>query len=116
MTAPAAVWRVPMTEDDLMVAVTDMADRFHWSWAHFRPARTEKGWRTAVSGPLGAGWPDLVLTRALRGVLFVELKEAGGRLSPFQVEVHRLFRESGVPIRTWRPADLDDGTIESVLR
>ncbi len=36
--------------------VTDAAELFGWTWCHFRPAMTTKGWRTPVSGPLGAGF------------------------------------------------------------
>lgn len=42
-----------------------------WTCAHFRPARTEHGWRTAVQAD-GAGFPDWVLVR--ERVIFVELK------------------------------------------
>jgi hypothetical protein len=51
------------TEAELMVLVTELATIYGWKWAHFRVARTKYGWATAVSGPLGKGFPDLVLTR-----------------------------------------------------
>ena len=59
--------------------VTELATIYGWRWAHFRVARTKYGWRTAVSGPLGAGFPDLVLTRERDGrMLMVELKTDTG--------------------------------------
>ncbi len=34
---------------------------YHWRIAHFRPAKTEKGWRTPMTGDVG--FPDLVIAR-----------------------------------------------------
>jgi hypothetical protein len=108
-----------------------------WSYVHFRPAQTEKGWRTPVSGPLGKGWPDLFLARARgkdRRIIFAELKREGGKLSLEQEHVRDLLLEvglsaglSGAVIRPdfrtaypqvdyylWRPSDFD--AIAEVLR
>jgi hypothetical protein len=49
-----------VTERDWQRQVTDAAELYGWQWAHFRPARTERGWRTPVSGPLGAGFPQVL--------------------------------------------------------
>jgi hypothetical protein len=104
-----------MTENDLLRAVTDIATIYGWSWTHFRAAQTSRGWRTPVQGPLGKGWPDLVLVRDRdHSLIFVELKSADGRLSPEQREVHRLL--GGIhECYVWRPADLDNGTIQAAL-
>lgn len=40
-----------------------------------------------MSGTLGAGWVDLVLTHDAHGIRFVELKGDGGSLSPEQAIV-----------------------------
>jgi len=84
--------------------VSDAAELNGWTWAHFRPAMTTKGWRTPVSGPLGAGFPDLILCRGERLIL-AELKAEGGRLTPAQRTVLDVLGRA-VPVYTWRPADL----------
>lgn len=116
----------PLTERDFMRQVTDLAELRGWSWAHFRPAMTEKGWRTPVSGPLGAGWPDLVLVNPEKArLIFAELKSARGKESVAQTAVLDALetvaiRFGGVPgaggveVHVWRPADWS--TIEAVLR
>ena len=93
-----------ITEREWQRQVTDAAELFGWAWAHFRPARTERGWRTPVSGPLGAGFPDLILCRGDRLIL-AECKAEGARLSPPQRQVHALLAQA-VPLYTWRPSDL----------
>lgn len=82
-----------MNEDDLMVGVTDTARNLGWGWVHFRPARTAKGYRTPVEGPLGKGWPDLVLMHDQHGIRFVELKGDGGVMSAEQ----RMVMEAILP-------------------
>ena len=70
--------RALLTEAQWQRRVTDLADRRGWLWVHHRPARTNQGWRTPVSGPLGVGWPDLILVRGDR-LVAVELKSSTGR-------------------------------------
>lgn len=63
-----------------------LTDALTWGgylWAHMRPARTLKGWRTPVAGPGGEGFPDLVAARDGQ-VLFIEVKRDGGKLTPGQ--------------------------------
>jgi hypothetical protein len=101
-----------MTETELLDVVLECAHLFGWRTAHFRPARTVRGWRTPVAGD-GKGFPDLVLVRDR--VLFVELKSATGRLTTEQqdwLEVLDRVAEAHV----WRPVDWTDGTVENVLR
>lgn len=93
-----------LTERQWMSQVTDAAEMFGWTWAHFRPAMTTKGWRTPVSGPLGKGWPDLTLIRGDR-IVFAELKVQDGRLTSEQREVLDILGRA-VPVYTWRPTDL----------
>ena len=69
--------RTAMREADLLAAVIDLAHLYLWRVAHFRPCRTEGGWRTAVQAD-GEGFPDLILVRAGRLVL-AELKRTGGQ-------------------------------------
>ena len=75
--------RVAISEAESLRQVTDLAELYSWSCVHFRPARTAHGWRTPVSGPLGAGWPDLILVRRER-MAGAELKLDGGRPRPEQ--------------------------------
>lgn len=88
-----------LSEEDLQTRILQAATLYGWRAAHFRPARTAKGWRTPMSGD--PGFPDLVLARA--GVLIVpELKSRRGRTSPDQ----DLWLEAlGDHARLWRPAD-----------
>jgi hypothetical protein len=87
---------------------------------------TTKGWRTPVSGPLGAGWPDLVLARP-KGtgygnwtttwtgrILFVELKRNGVRATFDQDMVLTILREAGAEVHIWQPIDWPE--IEETLR
>ena len=108
-----------MTEAQLQASVIELAQLLGWRVAHFRPARTEAGWRTAVAGD-GKGFPDLLLTK--RGyLLFAELKSARGRLSPEQEEwlADLALVGHGIgPVRAlvWTPADWKSGAIENALR
>lgn len=93
-----------LTEREWQRQVTELAELLGYQWAHFRPAKTSKGWRTPVSGPLGAGFPDLVLVRGDR-LLLAELKAEGARLSPDQRAVHASLAPA-VELHTWMPSDL----------
>lgn len=96
-----------VTERDWQRQVTDAAELFGWQWVHFRPAQTQHGWRTPVSGPLGKGWPDLMLVR--ERVIFAECKrQDGSRVTPEQQAVHSALRAAGALVYVWRPADLPD--------
>lgn len=95
-----------MTEGEWLDQVTEIAERMGWSWLHLRPARTAHGWRTPVSGPLGAGWPDLILVRDDR-IIAAELKSADGRPSPAQLLVLTLL-QGVAETYVWRPDDFDD--------
>ncbi len=95
-----------ITEAQFQVQIVQLAAIMGWANVHFRPAQTRHGWRTPVSGPLGAGWPDLVLVRGER-LLFVELKRDGGKLTPAQEEVLRILGGTGAECYVWRPRDFD---------
>jgi VRR-NUC domain len=72
-----------ISEAELQQAVIETARTFGFLVAHFRPAKTNKGWRTPVSAD-GKGFPDLVMVHPLRGLMFAELKSDRGNLSPDQ--------------------------------
>ena len=99
---------LPVTEAELQQLVTDAAELLGWSWVHWRPAMTTRGWRTPGSGPLAAGFPDLMLTRGRdQRVLLLELKAAKGTVSALQATVHETLRSAGLDVRVVRPRDID---------
>jgi hypothetical protein len=108
------------TEAELMVLVTELATIYGWRWAHFRVARTKHGWATPAAGPLGKGWPDLVLTRERDGrMMFVELKSEVGRLAEDQAAVLDYLRgvarrHGWLEVHVWRPGMFDE--IQAALR
>ena len=95
-----------MNEAEFEAALVDLAHTFGWAAVGFRPARTNKGWRTPVKWD-GKGWPDLVLTHPKHGVIFAELKTGRGRLSPEQTEWQTRLGDAGQRVFVWRPADSD---------
>lgn len=97
-----------MSEEQFSRTVIEIAKLYRWRVAHFRPAETKKGWRTAMTGHVG--FPDLVLARD-RVVMFVELKTDQGKLRPDQVA---WAKEIGPSFRVWRPGDLE--VIKEVLK
>ena len=103
-----------VTEDDLLTAVLDLCRLKHLHTAHFRPARTAGGWRTAVSGD-GKGFPDLVIVGP-RGVMFRELKTERGRVSTEQSEWQFRLRHAGADCGYWMPSDLRSGLILEELK
>lgn len=112
--ADYASWRInTMSEDELLRNVLDLAKALHLRTAHFRPARTEHGWRTAVAGD-GAGFPDLVIVGA-SGVLYRELKSHKGIASTDQCDWIVELRRAGCNAEVWRPIDWFSGAIRAQL-
>lgn len=111
-----------ITEDMLLRAVIEMAQRLGWMAHHARPAPTRSGgYATPIAG--NRGFPDLVLARA-GVVLFVELKSESGRYGLGQVAwANAIDPPDRTPEDTdqvryylWRPSDWLDGTIAMTLR
>ena len=102
-----------VTEQELLEAVIDTAHAFGWRATHFRPAKTERGWRTAVQAD-GKGWPDLTLVR--ERVVYAELKAGRNVLSAEQELWVAALDAAGAEIYVWRDGDWIDGTIERTLR
>ena len=102
-----------MSERELQDWIVAAARLLGWRIAHFRPAWTEKGWRTAGSYD-AQGWPDLVLVRDR--VVYAEIKLERGRLSAAQDAWLEVLREAGQEVYVWKPADWKSGAIEDVLR
>lgn len=82
----------------------DTAHAFGWRVAHFRPALTKHGWRTAVSAD-GKGFPDMVLTHPEGGTVFRELKRNTTYLDAAQKAWGEALVASGADWAVWRPRD-----------
>lgn len=102
---------VALTEAQYQDRIVDLARMLGWIVCHFRPARTEHGWATAVKYD-GAGFPDLVLLHPRGHLIFAEVKSDTGRLSTDQVKWGDAFRsaiaadnETHFRYVVWRPRD-----------
>lgn len=90
------------SEADLQAFAVDYLRMRGWLVAHFRPARTDDGWRTAGSYD-AKGFPDLAIARG--GVVrLIEVKGPKGRLTRDQ---HAWLDASRGDLLTPR-TDLDD--------
>lgn len=99
-------------EETLKSQVLHLAGLYGWLIHHDRPAKTEKGWRTAVEGD--AGFPDLVLLHPVSCRLIVaELKSDTGRLTLAQQAWVHAWRQIervdpvNILVAVWRPDDWD---------
>lgn len=106
-----------LTGSDLQRQITDLAAMYGWLSVHFRPAQTARGWRTPVEGPLGRGWPDLVLVNPIRRrTMAVEVKrELSDEPTADQAYVHQMLRAAGWAVHVWRPSDMTAGRILAEL-
>lgn len=101
----SAIAQVPLTEAQLQAAVIDTARMFGWRVAHFRPAKTSKGWRTPVAAD-GKGFPDLVLVHQETGrLIFAELKSDRGKPTPEQEQWLIALETTDAEVYVWSPAD-----------
>jgi hypothetical protein len=95
-------------EESFQSAVVEMAHLYGWVVAHFRKARTKRGWTTAV-GADGKGWPDLLLCNTMHGrVIARELKVPPNKTTPEQDGWLRVLNIVGVDAKVWTPADWDE--------
>lgn len=106
-STPSASAAPTIAEAAWQAQVAELAHTFGWRLAHFRPARTVHGWRTA--GQYDAkGWPDLVLVHPDRQlVLFRELKADAGRLDDDQTRWRGWLTDAGADWDLWQPRDLE---------
>ena len=94
-----------VSEADFTTTVIEYAMLKGWRVCHFRPARTEKGWRTALQGH--RGWFDIMAARMGRLVL-AELKAEGGSQDDDQCEWwNQVVPNESVEVYLWRPSDFD---------
>lgn len=103
-----------MTEGELQGGVIDTAHGLGYLVAHFRVAKTERGWRTPVEAD-GKGFVDLVLT-GRRRVIFAELKNEKRKVEPEQQVWLDALRVAGAEVYLWRPIDYTSGEVERILR
>ena len=103
-----------MSEAQLQDAIVELAGMLGYMVAHFRPAKTEKGWRTAGSYD-AAGFPDLVLAGRSR-VLFIECKSDRGRVSMEQAEWMDQLEWTPGEVYLWRPEHWNSGEVERILK
>jgi len=94
-----------LSERDWQQQIIDLAHMFGWLVAHFRAAKTAKGWRTAVAAD-GAGWPDLCMVRDR--VLWIENKREKGKLDQNQIDWIRWLDRAGAEVYVARPRHLDE--------
>jgi hypothetical protein len=108
----AGILATEILEKEWQAQVIDAAHLFGWKIAHFRPAKTERGWRTPVQAD-GKGFPDLVLLHPAKGKMLVrELKAEKGRMRPEQTAWLEWFAACGVDSDIWRPSDFDRMMVE----
>ncbi len=92
-----------ITEAEFQGQLIDLAHIYGWKVAHFRTARTLKGWVTPVSAD-GKGFPDLVMVRGNR-LIAAELKSERGKTTEEQRDWMRSLSDAGAEIYLWRPSD-----------
>ena len=92
-------------EESFQSTVVAMAHLYRWKVAHFRKARTKRGWITAV-GADGKGWPDLLLcNERLRITIARELKVPPNKTTPEQDDWLRVLCACGIDAKVWTPLD-----------
>ena len=99
------LWQQQQTEAAFMAQVTDYARLRGWEWMHIAPGLNERGrYRTPVSGPLGSGWPDLIMVRG-SDLIAVELKSERGSITALQRRVLSTLEQALIEVHVWRPTD-----------
>jgi hypothetical protein len=98
---------VKMSETDLQRTIIDACKIYGFRVSHFRPAKTERGWRTPVQGH--TGFPDLAIA-GYGHLLLAELKSGRGKLRPDQA-----MWQAAIPAenyRIWTPGNLSEALAE----
>lgn len=97
--------RLDITHEELDQLFLKVAHGFGWKAAHFRPAKTAKGWRTPVTGD-GKGFLDWLLVKDR--VLVIELKTRDDQLRPEQKEWIATWEGARVEVHVFWPKDWDE--------
>ncbi len=96
-----------VSETDWQRTVTDLASRLGWRWMHVRKSMYGKEYHlTSATGPLGRGWPDLILVKPGR-IIAAELKRQGSHPTDDQLRVLSELSAAGAEAYVWMPSDLD---------
>jgi hypothetical protein len=93
-----------LSEKAWQAQVIDLAHLYGWNVAHFRKARTKRGWRTPVAAD-GKGWLDLVLVRDR--VIYAECKTDDGAMTAEQRLWFGWLETAGQEVYVWRPRDFE---------
>lgn len=100
---------IELSEAEFQSQVCRLAENLGWNWMHV--VTTGTGRHFPIRGPLGSGWPDLVLLRNDR-LLFVELKKEKGPIRLGQDLVLSLLQRAAETY-IWKPSDWEQ--IQDVL-
>jgi hypothetical protein len=93
-----------LLEKEFQGAVVDLARHGGWCVHHTRTVRIQGGGYTSPG--IDAGFPDLVLAHAEKGVIFAELKTDKGRTSAGQDRWLEVLRQAGAEVYIWRPSQM----------
>lgn len=110
MTQTPVALPLTISEAAFQRAVIDYALWRKWRCAHFRPARTTRGWATPIEGH--AGFPDLVLARD--GVVLIRELKRHGSTARLTADQRLWITALGWIAGVWTPADWAE--IVEVLR
>lgn len=95
-----------MLESEFQESVLELAHLLGWKHLHVRRTIGRgKKWTTSTNR---VGWPDLLLWKAGRGFVAIELKVHPKKATPEQVEVLAELEAAGARTMVAYPEDLDD--------
>lgn len=97
-------------EERFVDRIMEYAGLRGWRRVHFRPAKTDKGWRTALQGD--KGFPDVIALRGKRGVV-IEAKAGKNKTSEDQDLWLEFFRAVGFEVYVMYPEQWDE--VERIL-
>ena len=96
-----------LSEANFQAAVIEVAELHQWRIYHV--AKVKGQLRSETS----KGFPDLVLARFKRRLVFAELKLEGEEPTADQLIWHDILRSAGEDVYVWRPSDWR--AIETIL-
>jgi len=103
-----------MTEPQFQTGIIELARLLGYRVAHFRPAKTAHGWRTAVAAD-GKGYPDLTMAKPGR-LIFAECKSAARRLTEEQRAWTAVLGAAGAEVYVWQVGATTMQDIATILQ